>query len=526
VAATSPKRRFGCACGLAFAVLVLVADAASAQTTGINAQQAEHRLNELKAMKREMMRMMRGYEARIAKLEAEMKEQRTPPARLAVQSPAPPAPVLHPPQRVAAATAVPDEAALVVPEKPAKPAGEVDLGGWGTYVPGKGFVLTRGGVGALYVTLIAYARYLNQTQLDRTYTDSFGRTQTLDLRQDVQWNKVNLGFRGWFLDPDLTYRAWVWTQQPAMGDPAQVVVGGQLGWHFNDYLNVYGGIAPLPSTRSTNWTYPFWLKMDNRTIADEFFRGSYSQGFWADGKIADDIGWRFMISNNLSALGISASQLNPEFNTMSGAVWWMPTTGEFGPANGFGDFEGHTEPATMFGIHFTRSREDKQEQPSTDAIENSQIRLSDGTLLFSPDAFDTGGQVNVATYRMADANAGVKYMGFSLEAEYYARWISSLETTGFIPVSNLFDQGYQVQASAMIIPKMLQAYVAGSEILGQYGDPWDLTLGLNWYPFSSREVHINTEGIYLNHSPVGGPSYPYIVGGNGWLFNTDFIITF
>jgi len=22
------------------------------------------------------------------------------------------------------------------------------------------------------------------------------------------------------------------------------------------------------------------------------------------------------------------------------------------------------------------------------------------------------------------------------------------------------------------------------------------------------------------------PSYPYIVGGNGWVFNTDFIVTF
>jgi hypothetical protein len=496
----------------------------SSEGTSTPAQVERQRLDELKAMKREMMRMMRDYEARIAKLEAEMKEQQSAPARIVVQSPAPARVAISPPRPIAGATAVADETAPAAPEKPAN--GEVDLGGWGTYVPGKGFVLTRGGVGDLYVTLIAYARYLNQTQLDPTYTDSFGRTTMLHLRQDIQWNKVNLGFRGWLLDPDLTYRAWIWTQQPAMGEGAQVVVGGQLGWHFNDYLNVYGGIAPLPSTRSTNWTYPFWLKMDNRTVADEFFRASYSQGFWADGDITDDIKWRYMISNNLSALGVSAAQLDAQLNTMSGAIWWMPTTGEFGPAQGFGDFEGHEEPATMFGIHFTRSREDKQDQPSTSAFENSQIRLSDGTLLFSPDAFNTGGQVDRATYQMADANAGVKYLGFSLEAEYYARWITSLETTGFIPVSSLFDQGYQVQASAMIIPKKLQAYVAGSEVLGQYGDPWDVTLGLNWYPFSRREMHINTEGIYLNRSPVGGTSYPYVVGGNGWLFNTDFIITF
>ena len=48
----------------------------------------------------------------------------------------------------------------------------------------------------------------------------------------------------------------------------------------------------------------------------------------------------------------------------------------------------------------------------------------------------------------------------------------------------------------------------------------------NWYPFDRREVHINAQGIYLHHSPVGGPSYPCIVGGNDWLWNTDFIVTF
>ena len=46
--------------------------------------------------------------------------------------------------------------------------------------------------------------------------------------------------------------------------------------------------------------------------------------------------------------------------------------------------------------------------------------------------------------------------------------------------------------------------------------------------FRSRGVKCTStsQGIYLNHSPVGGISYPYIVGGNGWLYNTDVIVTF
>jgi len=499
-------------------------------------QRIEKSLEELRAMKSDLARTMRDFDKRIKKLESAM--ARTPAAPAPTNhKPAPAAPAAEP-ATVAEAADTQSQSRTVaanpppVPSVPASgPADKPDdsgfLGSWGTYQPGRGFVLVRGSYGEISASLIAYARYLNQLGLDKTYTDSFGRTFPIHLRQDVQWNKVNLSFRGWLFDPNFTYRVWIWTQQPAMGEGAQVVVGGQLGYHFADYLNVYAGIAPLPSTRSTNWTYPFWLKMDNRTFADEFFRASYSQGVWADGTITDGLEYRVMIANNLSALGIAASQLDAEFNTMSGAITWMPTTGEFGPAEGFGDFEGHEDVATLFALHYTRSREDKQQQPSVDDIENTQIRLADGTRIFAFNAFNTGGQINKATYQMFDAEAGVKYLGFSLEAEFYWRWVNDFNVTGFIPVHHLYDTGYQVQASAMILPRQLQIYAAGSQIFGApYGDPWDVTVGLNWYPFDRREMHINTQAIYNSHSPVGGLSYPYVVGGNGWLFNTDVIVSF
>ena len=127
---------------------------------------------------------------------------------------------------------------------------------------------------------------------------------------------------------------------------------------------------------------------------------------------------------------------------------------------------------------------------------------------------------------MTAVNAGFKYRGWALEGEYYARWVGDFQTIGVIPVTSLFDQGFQIEASTMIVPKQLQLYAAGSKIFGEYGDPWDFTIGLNWFPFSRKEMHINAQGIYLRRSPVGGTSYPYVVGGNGWVFNTDFIITF
>ena len=68
---------------------------------------------------------------------------------------------------------------------------------------------------------------------------------------------------------------------------------------------------------------------------------------------------------------------------------------------------------------------------------------------------------------MASASAGVKYRGFSLDGEYYCRWLESFRTTGVVPVNSLFDHGFQVQASQMVVPKTVQTYVAGSYILGQ-----------------------------------------------------------
>ncbi len=55
---------------------------------------------------------------------------------------------------------------------------------------------------------------------------------------------------------------------------AQVVGAGNLTWTFNRFVSVGAGITSLPSVRSTEGQFPYWLGVDNRLIADEFFRGS------------------------------------------------------------------------------------------------------------------------------------------------------------------------------------------------------------------------------------------------------------
>ncbi|MGH7427304.1 MAG: hypothetical protein ACREJ4_02930 [Candidatus Methylomirabilaceae bacterium] len=76
----------------------------------------------------------------------------------------------------------------------------------------------------------------------------------------------------------------------------------------------------------------------------------------------------------------------------------------------------------------------------------------------------------------------------------------------------------------MPIKQTLQAYAGFSKIFGQHGDPWDVRVGASFYPWKNQAVRWNTEVLYLRRSPVGGLSLPYVVGGNGFVFYSSFLL--
>ncbi|HEX5001610.1 MAG TPA: hypothetical protein VFW78_03870 [Bacteroidia bacterium] len=396
------------------------------------------------------------------------------------------------------------------------------------YKEGAGFNVVKSKYGSVNFKIYTYLRYLNQKYSKADYTYANGNMIDIDRRQDMQVNKVNLQFLGWFMDQKLRYIFYTWTNNTAQGQSAQVVVGGNLQYIFNDHLTIGGGINSLPGTRSTEGTFPHWLSNDNRSIADEFFRPSYTTGIFVKGNIVKGLTYNAMLGNNLSQLGVDAGQLDDQFNTVSITTAWCPTTGEFGKNAGFGDFEKHEKIATRLGAKFSRSREDRQGVPSSEAFENVTIRLSDGTVIFAPDALAAGTQLDKATYMMYGFDAGVKFNGFSLESEFYFRDVSDFTGTGVenIGFNRLTDNGYQLLASGMIIDRKLQLYGMYSAINGEYGDPYDVRAGLNWFPWKMRSVKLNAEYMYAHNSPVGGLSLPYFVGSNGTIYRIDLIIDF
>ncbi len=398
---------------------------------------------------------------------------------------------------------------------------------YGDFTPGGGFRVAKTRYGELSLSAFTYIRYLNQSGLDDTYVDGNGNTQSIDTRNDIQVQKVMLYFKGWVYDPALRYVFYTWTSNTSQGDPAQVVVAGYLSYAFDKAFTLSAGIGGLPGTRSMEGQWPNFLKVDYRTITDEYFRGSYTTGIFANGQVAEGLQYKVMLGNNLSQLGVNGAQLDDGLNTFSGALWWMPTTGEYGPNQGFGDYEFHENLATRIGLHYSERRETAPSPPGSQVTENTQIRTSDGRSLFTTGAYATGVGVEKARYRMSTVDAGMKYRGFALEGEYFMRWLDDIKANGVLPFSNLADQGFQLQASTMVLPKKLQLYLSGSKILGEYGNPHDVALGGNWYPYQdTRKLRVNAELLYLSHSPVGYTSVPFTLGGNGLVFNTNLELSF
>ena len=395
---------------------------------------------------------------------------------------------------------------------------------WGKYTPNLGFKLADTDYGDISLSIYTYVRYLNQLGLDPTYTDAFGNVKNVQQRQDFQIQKLQMKFLGWVMDPKFRYFLYAWTSNASQGLGAQVVLAGNVNYTFNKYLNLAGGITSLPGTRSVEGNFPFWLGVDTRLIADEFFRPSYTSGIWAKGDLTKHLRYQAMLGNNLSTLGVSAAQLDNGLNTVATALVWTPTATEFG--QGFGDFEHHDRLAARIAGHFTRSNETKQSQPNSDQFENTQIRLEDGSVVFNPNLFGPGITVNDVRYRMAAFDSGIKYRGYSLDGEYFLRWLDNFKGPGTAGLSQVFFHGFQLQTSAMVLPKTFQLYLGGSTIYGKYGNPWDFRAGTNWFPFQNKVVRWNTEFLYLHKSAVGYTSVPFALGGTGPVFHSSLELAF
>jgi hypothetical protein len=391
----------------------------------------------------------------------------------------------------------------------------------GEFTPGKGFDLVRTRYGSLNFSLYAMARYLNQLPGSTTWYDHLGRPREFNGRNDFYFHRAMLWFSGFVGTPKLSYLATVWTIMPTQ----QTLVYGNLQYSFNKHFRVGIGVAPNLSIRSMQGPFPYYASTD-RTMGEESLRGGFTQGFFVSGEIVPKLRYTLMLGNNLSTLGIQASKETRDFSKSMTLVW-LPTTGEFGPRGGIGDFEHHKKTAVRIGTSIVSSREDRFNNIGTPSPDNTQVRMTDGLLFFETGALADGVTVEQANYNMIAVDAGVKYKGFNIQLEVYGRRLSNFLADGPLPISTLNDYGYSLQVSQMVIPKRMAVYGINSYFWDEFKrHPYEFGGGVNLYPINSRSWRLNAQVMRVYKSSAGGTFGLYTAGQTGTTITlgTDIIL--
>jgi len=433
-----------------------------------------------------------------------------PPAAVAATQAAPAAAAPSATEAAAAAVVASSTAASATVTQPdavrqAAPANET----WGYLDPGKGFLLGKSDVGELSISAYALLRYIDQMDDDGVFTDHLGRERPVDERNDIYSHRVLVWLSGWMGNPKLRYTITSWT----VNTTDQDALFANIGYQFDPKFNLYAGVFGNMGSRSLQGSHPYWLGHD-RVMADEFFRPFFTQGMYANGEVAPGLWYGAAVGNTNSTLGTTAVQLDRNF-TYSGSVWWMPTTHEFGPRGAYGDWEMHDELATRFGFSYVDSPEQRFTAVDT-ASGNTSLKLADSVNVFETGALVPGVTVTGVDYRNASVDLGFKYKGFFLQTEFYYRWLDNFEADGFLPMTDVEDWGFYVQAAFYPIPRKLELYGATSQIYGDsslgFSDSSEYLVGMNFYPMNTRNHRVNLQYIRVNKSPVNS-SFGYYTGG-------------
>lgn len=377
----------------------------------------------------------------------------------------------------------------------------------GEFSPGKGFTIIQTPRGSLNISGYGLARYVNQIDNDPKFQDHLGRERTVDPRQDITWHRSMLWFSGFFLNPKFRYCLTVW----ALASTNQTLLFGYMQYALKKEMKFGVGIVPNLGSRSMQGAWPYFLSSD-RVLAEEFFRPGFTMGAFVTGEVLPKFYYNLTVGNNLSILGTTVSQLTKDLST-SASIWWMPTTNEFGPRGGYGDFEIHKKVATRFGASFTHMREDRQTPDNVSSPNETQIKLSDGTLFFETGALADGVTVRKVNFDLLSLDAGVKYNGLHLQLEYYFRNLSKFDATGPLPISSIADKGFYASVSYEAIPKALQVYASTTHIFDQFKmKPWEAVGGMSYYPQGTRSLRLNLNVIYVERSAASS-SFGFYLGG-------------
>jgi hypothetical protein len=390
----------------------------------------------------------------------------------------------------------------------------------GEFTPGNGFDIIRTERGSLNVSVYGLFRWVDQMPGEQTFTDHLGGVRTVKARNDLNWHRTFAWLTGFFGDQRFRYNISIWT----LGATQQALVFGNLRYSASQAFTIGAAIGPNLTVRSVQGTWPYWASSD-RQMSEEFERAGFSSGVFITGMPMPRFYYTGSVNTNLSQLGVTATNDSRDM-AYSASVWVLPTTGEFGPRGGLGDFEGHKDIATRFGVSVCTARENRAAPVSQPNPNETQLRLSDGVYAFETGSLAPGVTVTDLDYHYASFDASAKYRGFSVLGEFYYRTLSNFAATGPVPYEAIRDRGFMLEAMQMAVPKTLAVYVVGGYLYDEFKRyPWEVAAGASLFPYRSRAWRVNLHVIRVEKCPTGSNFGFYTAGQTGTTLSlgTDFL---
>lgn len=296
----------------------------------------------------------------------------------------------------------------------------------------------------------------------------------------------------------------------------------ELGYSFNRSVQLYAGLGKVPGTRE--WLESGFAPLEgpDRSMATTFFRPSLSQGIWFKGEPVDHLYYHAMMSNGFNTLNLTPTQLNNRF-CWSGSTWWEPW-GDFG--TGYADLQAHTAPVIRLGTSYTFAL-GQGSQSDGNGVENSLIRLSDGTLITQTGALAPGVTLQSYDISLLAMDVSYKFRGLSCSTEWYAQDLSRLEGNGPLPVSSTRAYGGFVQGGYFVVPQKVELYSRASFVTGHYGSGSETAGGVNWFLIPGKSnLRFTFDTAWLDNSPASQNRTGYVAGQTGLLVRTQITATY
>ncbi|HBU38776.1 MAG TPA: hypothetical protein DEB70_13375 [Planctomycetaceae bacterium] len=252
-------------------------------------------------------------------------------------------------------------------------------------------------------------------------------------------NRFFLTSEGYITDERLRYSLTLFGTTNN-GNNSAIAPLGFARWKFNDQVMMSGGVSFVAATREWG-TSSRWVQGIDRSMANTFFRPSYSPGFEFKGKLLDgEFRYRGGVWNGIDG---SRAGVNRSGTAMAwaGIVAWEPL-GTYGPY--YSDMEVHRKPVFRLGcsgMHALTPTSNQSESFSNP--EDTLVRLSNGTPISAPGAIQANTKITRVRVQLATVDIGWKYQGTAINFEYYFRLLDDYSGQNYSSPPRLLQRRYR-----------------------------------------------------------------------------------